>query len=62
MDEIPDICKNCKRSKEIDVRDENGILRKLNLCKYKDISMKELIKVADGDVSLKLHCSFKEEY
>lgn len=55
MDEIPDICKNCKRSRTIDNKG-----KKLELCTYKN-RLKEIVKIADGDAKLKTHCSFKEE-
>ena len=55
MSDIPEICKNCKRNQTII---HEG--KELELCKYKD-TIKELVKIADGDAGLKTHCSFKEE-
>lgn len=54
INEVPEICKNCKRSITITY---NG--KKLELCKYKE-TLKELIKIADGDAGLKTHCNFRE--
>ena len=55
MNDIPEICKNCKK---------NGTIlyegKELQLCKYKE-TIKELIKITDGDAGLKTHCNFREE-
>ena len=59
VDEMPEICKNCKRNGVIEVWDNNLTLYSLEQCTYKD-TIKELIGIADGDVSLKIRCGFKE--
>ena len=61
MNDTPDICKNCIRNGYIDYYDKKTKqIIKLQLCKYKN-KMEEIIKIADGDASLKTHCNFKEE-
>ena len=59
IDQVPDICKNCKKNRDMRFVNSGGVWD-IELCKYKD-TIKELIKIADGDSGLKLHCNFKEE-
>ena len=58
-DEVPDICKGCKKSMATQFINSGGVFE-IELCKYKN-TIRELIKIANGDAGLKLHCNFREE-